>query len=196
MARASRAPSTTALVTSSSALISRIRSIWLRSRFISRKLPPVMRIIAATVSGPNGWRGRCLGEIRDVIAQVCKTAGSPEARRRAVCAWVMGRPTLYRPVAPHGSRFQSAGPAQCALRSVRQVNLAHAANTALEKHPTSARRAMDQDLLVGRRPTLAGSGRLTGGCGQDCPPSREDALTRYAPSSPPDTPRIWGRLVM
>jgi hypothetical protein len=47
--RLSRAASTTALVTSLRALISRIRSIWARSRFSSRKFPPVIRMMAAAV---------------------------------------------------------------------------------------------------------------------------------------------------
>jgi hypothetical protein len=48
--RLSRAASTTALVTSYSALTPIIRSIWVRRRVSSRKLPPVIRMIAATVS--------------------------------------------------------------------------------------------------------------------------------------------------
>jgi hypothetical protein len=39
------------LVTSSSALISRIRSICVNKRLSSRKLPPVIRMVTATASG-------------------------------------------------------------------------------------------------------------------------------------------------
>ena len=48
MTRLSLAASTTALVTSRSSLISRIRSIRVSRRFSNRKLPPVIRIMAAT----------------------------------------------------------------------------------------------------------------------------------------------------
>ena len=55
----SRAASTTALVTFCRPLTSRIRSIYVSSRFSNRKLPPVIRMIAATVSGSDACRGRC-----------------------------------------------------------------------------------------------------------------------------------------
>lgn len=47
MTRFSRAASTTSLVTDGRTLISRIRSTCVRSRFSSRKLPPVIRMIEA-----------------------------------------------------------------------------------------------------------------------------------------------------
>jgi hypothetical protein len=47
MTRFSRALSTTSLVTNARALISRIRSTCVRSRFTNRKLPPVIRMIEA-----------------------------------------------------------------------------------------------------------------------------------------------------
>ena len=50
MTRFSRAASTTSLVISPSSLIYKMRSIWVKRRWIRRKLPPVMRAIAAIVS--------------------------------------------------------------------------------------------------------------------------------------------------
>jgi hypothetical protein len=47
MTRFSRAVSTTSLVTNAGALISRIRSTCVSSRFTNRKLPPVIRMIEA-----------------------------------------------------------------------------------------------------------------------------------------------------
>ena len=50
MIRDSRAVSTTSLVTVLSWLTSRMRSIWATSRLVSRKLPPVIRVIVAMAS--------------------------------------------------------------------------------------------------------------------------------------------------
>jgi hypothetical protein len=58
MTKLSRAASTTALLTSRSELISRIRSICVSRRFNNRKLPHVIRMIAATVSASNSCCGR------------------------------------------------------------------------------------------------------------------------------------------
>src|SRR5450755_341652 len=54
MTKLSRAASTTGLVTCRNELISRIRSIWVRSRFSRRKFPPVIRMMAGTASSAHG----------------------------------------------------------------------------------------------------------------------------------------------
>ena len=56
--RLSRAASTTALVTSSNVLISRIRWICVNRRLSSRKFPPVTRMMTATVSEASVVRGQ------------------------------------------------------------------------------------------------------------------------------------------
>src|SRR5664279_640674 len=72
MTRVSRAASTTSTVMASSWLMLRSRATWPRNRSMSRKLPPVMRVMARAASPSAGvrgerdkpWEAPCPGAIR------------------------------------------------------------------------------------------------------------------------------------
>jgi HEAT repeats len=80
-----------------------------------------------------------LGETRIVIAHVSKMARSPDARMRSVGAWVMGRTDdqRYGGLLRQMLRDQDARVRLRALRSLRRINLAHAAKPPSEDHPNS-----------------------------------------------------------
>jgi len=80
-----------------------------------------------------------LGEHRDVIRHLGKMARRPEAVFRAAAAWVMGQTAeeRYAGVLRHMVRDPDPLVRQNALRSLRRINLARAANTVSENDPTS-----------------------------------------------------------
>ena len=84
-----------------------------------------------------------LGENRDVIGHVGKMARHPEALFRAAAAWAMGQTDekRYTGVLRYMVRDPDPAVRLNALRSLRRVNMACAANTASENIPTAARQA-------------------------------------------------------
>ncbi len=68
------------LVTSCSALISRTRSIWFKRRFNNRKLPPVIGMIIATVSGSQGCFGRFTPDGIQPWSKSCRISAAARVR--------------------------------------------------------------------------------------------------------------------
>ena len=81
MTRLSRAVSTTSAVIVCSWLISRIRSTWANSRCTSRKLPPVIRAIAASASASVKSSGEKVSpSSAHLWARTKRSSSSPSGR--------------------------------------------------------------------------------------------------------------------